>query len=153
MSVVMKPTTDFDIAQLALVMRKEDREEVYAATGLGPLDALREANMVSRDTFTAWADGRVLCGLGIRPGSLVGGTASPWFLSSVYLPDHTREFLKLSKRAVAAWLNEYEVLVNHVDARYTKSLRWLKKLGFNIHDPVPYGYLGLPFCMVEKRRS
>jgi hypothetical protein len=154
MTIIMKPTNNFDIAQLALVMRREDRQEVYAATGKGPLEALQEANEVSCDTFTAWADGHVLCGLGIRPGSLVrGGIASPWFLSSVYLPGHTRELLVLSRRAIIVWLAEYEVLVNYVDARYNKSLRWLRKLGFVIHDPMPYGYLGLPFHRVEIRRN
>lgn len=156
MSIIVKPTNDFDIAQLATHMRREDRAEIYAARGLGPLETLREINANSCDIYTGWADGHVLFGLGIEPASLVGGSAaSPWFLASAYLtmPKYTREFLRRGKRAVAAWAKEYDLLVNYVDARYTTSIRWLSWLGFTIHEPEPYGYLGLPFHRIEIRRS
>ena len=35
-----------------------------------------------------------------------------------------------------------EVLINYTDARYTKALRWLRWLGFHMHEAVPYGVNG-----------
>ena len=147
----IRETTEADLIALAECMREEDKAEVYAAEGKSPLRALQDANKVSRDTYTAWDGDDILCSLGIIPLTLVGGTASPWFLSSTHLPKHPRALLFNSRHVVDAWAGQYDLLVNWVDARYTKSIRWLRKLGFTIHDPLPYGYSQLPFHMFERR--
>ena len=39
----------------------------------------------------------------------------------------------------------YTWLVNWVDDRNTCAIRWLKWMGFTIHEPEPYGVANLPF--------
>ena len=151
--VLMTEMTNEDLVELSEVMRDEDRAEVYAATGEDALTVLREMLSVSRDTYTFRSpDGsELLCCMGIRPATALGGTAMPWFLSSVYLPKYPRELLAHSRAAIGVWKQEYNVLVNFTDARYTKAIRWLSKIGFTIHPPAPYGFSQLPFHRVEIR--
>ena len=145
------PTTREHLLRLATTMRQADRDEIYAAEGKTPFQGLTDANKVSRDTFTATARGHVLCSFGVIPLTKVGGIASPWFLSSEYLPEHPRALLCYSRDAITHWRKEYDLLVNFVDARYTMSIRWLEKIGFTIHPAEPYGFLQLPFHMFEMR--
>ena len=149
--IKIEPTTHDSLYAVANYMRFEDRREVYDAMGLKPYEALLASHKVSRDTFTFWDDWKPLCCVGLRTFSLTGGVASPWMLTTHHLLDHPRELLVYSKRATDRWAEQYTLLVNHVDARYTKAVNWVKKLGFEIYPAEPYGFSGLPFHRVERR--
>jgi hypothetical protein len=48
-------------------------------------------------------------------------------------------------------LKAFPHLVNFVHAKNTTSVRWLRRLGFTLHEAVPYGALGEPFHPFELR--
>ncbi len=61
-------------------------------------------------------------------------------------------FLRYSRPMIEVMLAEFSHLENYVDARYKKCIRWLKWLGFVIHDAVPFGVQGLRFHKFEMRQ-
>ena len=141
-----------DIYQLAATMRAEEIQEVYALAGYTPEEALRKSFLASRDAYSAFAGDTILAMFGIRPYSLVSHTASPWLLTSQARANrYSRELLRSSREAIAHWRQDYSLLVNEIDARYTQSIRWAAWLGFTVGEPRPLGILGLPFCRVEIR--
>jgi hypothetical protein len=50
-------------------------------------------------------------------------------------------------------LSLFPVLENMVDARNTKSIKWLKRLGFTFGPPLPHPHSGLPFYPFEMRQD
>jgi hypothetical protein len=60
--------------------------------------------------------------------------------------------VRFGLEAVARWGSQFDYLANYVHATNTKSIRWLKRLGFSFGDPVAgFGHGGgvfLPFYRV-----
>lgn len=135
-----------DYAFLAAHMRPTDVAEMKATQGEDvDLEALlRESVRLS---------GYVDSGVALDTGELVlmrgvveypcGGI--PWMLATPRAEEFTRDFIIEGRRWVGEMLERYGHLVNYVDARNTKSIRWLRKLGFRIHEPEPFGVQQLPF--------
>lgn len=140
---------------LALAMRRADREEVAAATGQSPVEALLESLDASEVAYTAIFDGEVAGMWGVVPiretllSAPLAGVA--WFLSGGVVDRYPVTFARMSRRIVEGLNRRYPVLHNVVDCRYETALRWLSWLGFEIHEPIPYGHAGLPFCPVSRR--
>ena len=141
--------TDSHLVDLAPHMRKADIDEVFAAGGYSPLEALRASEactprcvaLVDRNGVVA------IWGAGEKTRSLVG---CPWMLASDRAElKYRRELLVLGKSEVAKMKARYDALENWVDARHTASIRWLKWLGFRIHPSENYGFLNLPFHRFE----
>jgi len=147
------PTETRHIAALAGAMRKADVEEVWASSRLRPLEALTYSALVSRNPRTGMADGEVLCIFGVADnGSILGGAEhAPWMLATDALPKHALPFLKASHDYIAELRQDYAYLRNHVDARNTLAIRWLRWLGFDILASIPFGPDQLPFHPFEMR--
>lgn len=75
----------------------------------------------------------------------------PWFLGGPQIHANVPGFLRLSKAVVAKFLRHYPTLSNHVDARNSSAIRWLKWLGFTIRPAEPHGPFNLPFHPFEYR--
>ena len=143
---VFRPVTDGDIEYLANNMRQQDMDEVYAATGSSQLAAiLRQSVTESALLVSVEYDGRLLCIGGAASQSLLSCTGIPWMLGTNELSWHSALFVRHGKRCISELLTRFERLENHVDARNTKSVRWLRSIGFTVDDPQPYGAFGLPF--------
>ena len=127
-------------------MRKADRDEVFAASGRSDVaSVLREAVNASPLSVAVEFDGGLLCIGGAARRSLLSDAGIPWMLGTHELDRHGRLFMLHGQRCVNELLEHFGRLENYVDARNHKSIRWLRRMGFQIHDPVPYGYAGLPF--------
>lgn len=141
-------------------MRRADRDEVWAAAALGPLDALR-ASLASSSHAWAWqhgsGGGEVLAVGGVSPGPgwPLGDVGGVWMLGSVRIARHPAAFLRMSLDAIARALAAYPVLVNVTDVRHTASHRWLRWLGATFGPPVSFGPFGMPFLpfRIEARPS
>lgn len=145
------PATPELAQQLAATMRAEDTNEVKASGGYEPLEATLASMEISREAFAALADDKILCMFGVARPMLMSPFAIPWVLTSEELPHHARYFLRHSRRYARLWSSRYGVLVNFVDARYTKSLEWLAWLGCDIAPAEPFGPDNLPFHRFELR--
>lgn len=127
-------------------MRLDDLREVVASTD-DPVDkAVCDSLRASAVCYAVDVDGRLACLLGVATVNLAPPVGAPWLLGTRWLDQNPRELL----RASAFFLNEHLLrsfpqMLNFVDARNERSIRWLRRLGFTIRPAQPHGPRGLPF--------
>lgn len=156
MPVEVRFAVETDADDIEPRLRADDRAELVAASGPDVLGQLREAVELSRGrlghmAFVAEHDGEIVALFGFVPVSALSGTAHPWMVGTAGLARVPGMLNKLSRAYCSAVLAEYPLLVNYVDARNRTSIAWLKRLGFEIGDPTPFGVEGLPFHRFEMR--
>lgn len=122
-----------DALELASAMRQQDIDEVHAC-GHTDLHAV-VADGITRSAlcWTARVDGRMGCVFGVAPMSLLTSQrGAPWMLGTDEVPRHAALLMRRSPEYIAKMLDFCPVLVNTVHAKNTVSLRWLKRMGFEI---------------------
>lgn len=94
------------------------------------------------------------------PAMVLGCAESPlasegevWALGTSVLDKHPREVLTYGKQKLSEMLDIFPCLVNYCGVWHTKNLKWLKKIGFEISAPAPYGKNGCMFCKVTARKK
>ena len=132
-------TTDEHVEELALTMSPQDKAEAWAAQHLSPREALRVSMMYTNHPKTGLVNGRVMAIWGVGKLTQLSDVGIPWMLTSELVENSYRTFLRHSKHLLNDMKKEAVVFSNVVDVRNTVSIRWLKWLGFTIHDPFPYG--------------
>lgn len=124
--------TDADRADLAARMTEADRAELSAA-GVG-MECLQVQAKALR-----WRE-QLVCMFGVErlPEQ---GCGVPWMLCTDTLAHVPRRAMAdVSRRVVTAWRGDYRWLVNHVHRHNVQALRFLRWLGFTIHEtPVGRG--------------
>lgn len=137
---------------LAPRLRACDVEEIAASSGLSPLAALLASIQVSPVAYAVFFESEVmaLLGVGAHPSPGVGVV---WLLGSDTIDQHPKLFWRDSRPVLAHLCESYEVLINMVDARNERSLRWLRRLGFTVDQAVPFGVAHLPFHPITLRRD
>lgn len=142
-----------DAEALAPVLRPDDLREIAAASGRAPLAVLRDGLKVSAVCRTIVGTSREpIAMLGIVPIS--PGLGAVWMLASeaIEQPGVGMKFARQCRKGVARLLRHTPVLINFVDARSARTIRWLKWVGAEFQDaPVPYGVEGRPFFMFKFR--
>lgn len=149
----VEPLLPSHCEQLALVMRRADVDEVWAAGHVTPLAALRRSLAASRDAGAGFIDGQIACAFGVAPATVLGASGCPWMLGSDLIEQHAVGFLRRSAVVVARWKQDYDRLANFVDARNTRAIEWLRWLGFTIHPAAEYGEERLPFHLFDWTRQ
>lgn len=133
-------------------MRVADRDEVRASSGDALLDAVQRSVHASSMCWAVEMHGELLCIFGCAPiGSLLSCEGAPWMLGTDALDRHPVTLMKSCPRYIDLMKESFPHLRNYVDARNKKSIRWLRRLGFTIHPPIPYGVSQLPFHPFELR--
>lgn len=149
--VQFRPVTHDDLLHLHNNMRKADWDEVEAATG-DVMGALLTGAKTSNWLEACIIDGELACIFGLAPlHGLLGRLAAPWMLGTPVIDRNRSVLISESKRYRDRMLSEYPHLLNCVDARNKKSIRWLRWLGFTIHPAKPYGEAQLPFHLFEMK--
>lgn len=149
--VNVRPVQDGDIEHLAARMRQADRDEIAACGRPDPVVALRRCVALSDLLWTATTNDEVACMFGVGPLSLLGGVGTPWMLGTDLITQHPGAFIRHSRPYIAVMLAAYPHLHNYVDARNTRAIRWLKRAGFTVASPVPYGPNKMPFHPFEMK--
>ncbi len=99
------------------------------------IDAIGRAK--EADVF--FANGKIICLIGIGIPNVLSGEAFPWMIPHKQNLEEVKwQFLAASKRWVEAANERYPVLTNVVIATNTQALKWLKWVGFTIGDPIKY---------------
>jgi len=145
------PATLAHAEAMAPNMRQADRDEIWAASMSRPLDSLRNGVMASAHAWAGLADGEIACIFGVAPQSRLTGSGYAWMLATPLIERHQVTFLRHCRPAINDMSRGFTYLHNYVDARNTKAIRWLRWLGFTLHDPEPHGVMGLPFHHFEMR--
>lgn len=149
--VVIRLTQPGDAAELAANLRPSDLAECRAY-GRADIAAgvISSANR-SMLCWTGLVDGELAAILGVAPINVMCGIGSPWMLGTPVLDAHSRVLVRETPEYIGKMLNAFPHLVNFVHAKNTTSVRWLRRLGFTLHDAQPYGALGEPFHPFEMR--
>lgn len=140
-------------------IRDADRIELWASSRSEPLDAMLRGMERTASAFTAIYDGQVAAMFGASPYSIMGNKGAAWMIGSkvLELQGAQKDLLRLSVPVLEYMLDQFPgLLYNFVDQRNDKAIRWLKWLGFQFGEAIPYGVDGLPFLpffMVKARRE
>jgi hypothetical protein len=148
---VIRPVRDGDCDYVAAHMRQADRDEITASGVPDPLTALVFSVATSTLVWCATVDKRPACVFGVGTVSILGGIGSPWLLGTDDISRNPGAFIKHSRLYIRGMLDAYPHLTNHVDARNTRAVRWLRRAGFTVGEPEPHGPFALPFHPFEMR--
>jgi ribosomal protein S18 acetylase RimI-like enzyme len=142
------PATQDDVDYIANHLRLRDLEELRASHGndVDAVQLLRLSVSLSEEAMVAvTAHGEPVAVFGVVPLSILTGDGRPWMLATDMACRFRRELVIGGRHWTSVWGERYEALSNWVDARNTPAIRWLERIGYRIHDAVPYGPNGLPF--------
>lgn len=139
------PATRQLVEYAAQFIRREECEEIMAADGETPAEALLRSYFASQDSWIALDKlGGIVAVCGVSREDWQW--SCPWLLGTDKVKELWRPFLRTCKQTLPSVLEKYPNLRNWCDARYERSLAWLRWLGFTVEPPVPYGMNGEPFC-------
>lgn len=149
--VLIRPTEPGDAARLFANLRAHDLAECRAYGH--PDIAASIASCVDRSVlcWTGLVDGELAAIFGAAPINMLAGIGSPWMLGTPVLDRHQRILVRRTPEYIARMLKMFPHLVNYVHAKNSTSVRWLRRLGFTLHEAVPYGPLAEPFHPFEMR--
>jgi hypothetical protein len=134
------------VSDIAMNLRAQDFDEVFAVTGENPYDAVKDDwAMSSRRWIVFNKENIAVAVLGVRPINLFSDIGIPWLLGTKGLDKMKKFFVKYSKPIIEEMKKGFDLLINFVDARYLKAVKWLKWCGFTIDEPVPFGAINVPF--------
>jgi hypothetical protein len=152
LAVEVVPATAEHGLAVAAAMRPADIAEVWAVAHHSPMQAVELSLAAPGEQLAFLISDMPLAVFGCSRLSL-DGIGSPWLLGAVGVERYSRQFLELGRTYVTRWATEYEGLINVVDQRNDRSIRWLGKLGFSFHEPVLVGPDAMPFLPFEMRRT
>ncbi|MEE9598140.1 MAG: hypothetical protein V3V96_15320 [Acidiferrobacterales bacterium] len=133
------PTIQEHASYLAEHMRQEDVDECWAACRYTPEQAVKVSVDGTPNPITILRDGEVVGIYGVGKQTLLGGLGIPWMLRTDLPVGHTRKFYRSMRKMVDDMNTRADYLLNYVDVRNRTSVSWLSRVGFTLHDPVPYG--------------
>lgn len=149
--VLIRPTEPGDVARLFANLRASDLAECQAYGKPDIAAGIESSAARSLLCWTGLVDGELAAILGVAPLSIVNGIGSPWMLGTPVLDAHQRVLVRKTPEYIARMLKAFPHLVNFVHAKNTTSVRWLRRLGFSLSEPAPFGPLGEPFHRFEMR--
>lgn len=136
---------------MAETIRPDDLRELEAS-GAEVVSGLCRSLSRSPHRWAMDVDGRLGLLGGVSVHSLLGGVGSPWLIGTTELDKIPGALTRVGIHYRNVALGLYPQLVNFVDSRNERAVRWLTRLGFTVHpDPIPYGPYKMPFLKFEMR--
>jgi hypothetical protein len=139
-----------ELMELSTRLKHDDVEELKAATGRTAEDVMTDIAANGYNAMGAYIDGRLEVVFGVNSVGYPEGMASVWMLSSDTLYQHAKTLMQMTR----PWLDDQQakhgMLFNFVDARATRSLNWLKRVGFDFTPIDSHGVFGLPFVLITR---
>ena len=133
--------------------RPADIAELWASSHSTPESCLMTGLQISPLCWTALFDGAPVAMFGVSPAAMLGGIGCPWMVGTTELDRHAYTIMRHCREPLARMLESFGHLVNFVDARNTKAIRWLKRLGFQFQGAEPHGVEGLLFHRFDMWRA
>ena len=150
--ITIRRPIESDIKFLAENIREADKAEVEAF-GITVSDIIKVTfDCKNADNHTALYDGVPMAMFGTHKESPIGVTATIWMLGTSDVGKCPRELITKAREVISKGLLENVELMNYIDCRYKKTLRWLKHLGFSFGEPFVLGVNGEEFIKASIRR-
>jgi hypothetical protein len=148
----LKPTREL-IEAVAADMRQADVDEIWASGHLTPLSALLDGCEISDYTVVVVVNDVPCVVLGLVIRDILTGTGVPWLLGTDGALKYKRHFLIQVPEIINEMLTVCPRLFNYVHTENKVSIKWLKRIGFTLGDPVEYGCEGELFHKFYLERS
>lgn len=134
--VRIEPATGAHALELASTIRLDDAREVQAAGFPSVEEALAATFDLPGQAWTLLFGGQVAAMFGVteQPGLTEGRVF--WVLTGALVYSHPMTFARVSRHVLEILVTRHKSLVNWVDTRYEKSIRWLEWLGCQLGEPV-----------------
>jgi hypothetical protein len=145
------PATNAHVYTLAATLRRDDAAELEAA-GFHVKHGVRRTFRAALMRWSILVDDQ-LAGMFGMGGDALGDVGTPWLLTAPPIERIPVSFVREGRNAVRQMLRAKPILVNYVDARYTRACRFVEVLGFALEPPAPFGPKGALFRRFETRRS
>lgn len=151
----IRRATVADAIAVAPRLREADKNEIKAYLGFTPEVALPLMISSPGNTWAMIGDHEEVVGLfGMSPVDQHPYFGIVWMVSSPDIYKYRREFIRRTPEVLAAMHQEFPLLGNHIDARNTAHIRWLKRLGFSFLRTLPeFGVEKRPFHEFARLRS
>ena len=133
-------------------LRAADKREIWKSHHRTPEQALIEGYKESIVCLTVELNGKAIAMFGIVPHTILGRTASIWFLASSEM-NKIQHIFRHSRRFINLMLSYYPILENWVDIENRQSIRWLHWCGAEFSLAVPYGVEQQYFKYFRFRRN
>jgi len=129
-----------DLVELASRLRPADRAELGACNHFDVQAAVTHSACQSRMCWSVFEGEVLLCVFGVCPLAGYPGVGTPWMLGTTAIgATHRRPLIELPHPYIAKMLEAFPRLVNYVHASNKESARWLRRLGFVLDEPAPFG--------------
>lgn len=124
---------DNKLLEFSVNLRADDFDEVFSATGKSPHYTVISGWETALKRWLIFDSSDKIVGvIGLKPYDQYSNICAPWMLGTDGLNDISKFFLKISKPIIKEMLLYCDVLLNYVDSRYEKAIRWLKWCGFTV---------------------
>lgn len=143
----IRRATVADAIYVAPRLREADKQETWAYLGLDPLNVLPRNVAQDPNTWTMVGnDGSPVGLFGVSAVATLPYFGLVWMCSTDAIHDHKRELIVMAPQ----WLDKlhalHPLLGNHIDARNTVHVRWLRRMGFSLlRTHQHFGVEGRPF--------
>jgi len=134
----IKPTRKL-VEIIADDMRQADIDEVWSASHQSPLDALMAGWEISNFSVVVTVNDEPCVMLGLVVRDILSGAGIPWLLGTEGALKYKRQFLTQVPTVIDEMLNICPMLYNYVHIDNRISIKWLKRIGFTIDEPLPHG--------------
>lgn len=141
------------ILDIAMDMRQQDIDEVWASSHRTPVESLIKGWDESKFSTIVTVDGSPVVMLGLVVRDILSGVGVPWLLGTNKSLNYKREFITQVPRVVDEMLNICPMLYNYVHVKNTISIRWLRKIGFTFDEPIQHGPDNELFCKFYLHRN
>ena len=130
-------TADYpDAADIAMRLRQADVLELARLSREDPWTAIRTSIEGDGEAWIAKVNGVPEIVFGCGRTAILGRRAHPWLLGTDAIDRLAFPMLRTTRGFVQRWAREHALLENLVDATNTRTIRWLKALGFTFDDPI-----------------
>lgn len=139
-----------DVASLKDSLRASTVDELWAAHHFTPEQSLIYSLSNSVFAFSIVVDNEIYAMGGIlRPNDVLADRAPIWFLTSQKLDKVERSFLRQCRDFMKTMLQIYPTLYNYVDVRNRPAIAWLKWMGAEFGETIPFGVDNKMFSYFE----
>ena len=146
------PATLEHVEMILPKLREADRIELTRASPLSVRRQLELSVRCSWDAIAGFADDEILVLAGVASQNRLSGVGCPWMVATDELPKHAAKFLREDRKLIDRWLEIFDRLENWVDNDNVVSQKWLKRLKFELEDPVAYGDKGFLFRRFHREK-
>ena len=125
----IRETREGDTLELAATMRQADRDEIWHASRVAPLESLEAGLRLSSSTHTVEWDGKVIAIFGVC-GTLGHEVGVPWMLGTDDIQRCRKSLLRGCRAVVDGYANAFPYLTNACWSKNVVHINWIKWLGF-----------------------